>query len=789
MRHTGRFLLPFLAAGAIGAALLPAVAASADATGTLTQLTGFHQCLVDKSAGYVFLSEGTSSGDLVYGTLSTASGIVVTDLSGNYVTTLDSGDGVEGLALSPDGGTLYAALGSKGAVDVIATSSLTSSAEYSLPSASDIPYSLAVEAGKLWVSYNPKLGSPDGDIGDFDLSQASPTLENQPMGSWYSAPDLAADPSGNGTTLVAVEPDMSPAPAAAYDVSADPATRLGQASDLLDASGNDGCDMENSVTVMPGGTQFAVSCGSDRDANVYSTAGSLAYESSYAGGGGAVSTNASGGLTVVGNTVQGSPDVYVYKSGVSTPVNEFNFGSAEVLTPNGLAMSPDDSELFVVTRSMTGNDPYVLHVFDQPELTRSAISLTGPAQVIVGPSATATLTGSATLSNGTPLPADAALTVTRSGPGGTVTLPSPAIGSDGNFTVTDSGPLTATGTYTYTASYSDASGATAPSTATFAVPAGKYGSNLTMSGPSGTVTYGRKPALKGTLSLGGGSVAGRTITFTRTLSGSTASPTTFSTTTASDGSFTVTDPTVPAIGTYTYTAAFAGDASTNAASTKATVIVARTKPSLTITTSAANYRYNTKITVTANLGATFADRTVSIYATPTGQTKRLLTTAAVNSAGHLAATYTLARTTMFSVSFAGDVHNAPVTATKTVGAQVNIQMQNSGNYTTTAISGISYRVFHSTHLLYAHVTVAPSKANKCAVKLEVQQYDSSTKTWFANHTYGCYWLNSSSALSTSLSLTNAAGAQYRIRADYVQPSSDKTDVNTYGGWMYFKVVK
>ena len=149
MRHRSTALACALTV-ALGLLALPASGARADSSVPLTQLTGFHQIVVDSAAGYVFLSEGVNSASLVTGGNSAAAGsaIVVTDLSGNYVTTLDSGKGAEGLALSADGGTLYAALAEDDAVGVIDTSTLTQTAEYSLGSAVATPYSLALQSGK-----------------------------------------------------------------------------------------------------------------------------------------------------------------------------------------------------------------------------------------------------------------------------------------------------------------------------------------------------------------------------------------------------------------------------------------------------------------------------------------------------------------------------------------------------------------------------------------------------------------------------------------------------------------
>src|SRR5258708_5345425 len=185
---------------------MPAGAAHADSTTSVPQLTSFHQMLVDNSAGYIFLSEGLDSEQLLTDGSNDVSGIVVTNLSGSYVTTLDAGNGVEGLALSPDGKTLYAALAPDSAVAAIDVSSITPTTTTPTQSfydlgAWEVPFDLAIQSGKLWVSFNPMQDSPAGEskIGYFDLSSANPSfvVPAAITDAWYSAPNLAADPGGS----------------------------------------------------------------------------------------------------------------------------------------------------------------------------------------------------------------------------------------------------------------------------------------------------------------------------------------------------------------------------------------------------------------------------------------------------------------------------------------------------------------------------------------------------------------------------------------------------------------
>lgn len=66
-----------------------------------------YQVVADTAHGHLFISQGTfADGQASYSDDS----ILVTNLSGAVVATIPGRDGVEGMALSPDGSTLYAAL-------------------------------------------------------------------------------------------------------------------------------------------------------------------------------------------------------------------------------------------------------------------------------------------------------------------------------------------------------------------------------------------------------------------------------------------------------------------------------------------------------------------------------------------------------------------------------------------------------------------------------------------------------------------------------------------------------
>lgn len=143
-----------LAAGLTTATVGPAGSAVyADDTAALP-LSGYAHLVVDPAHQHVFVSQGAGS-----------AGIVVTDLSGTPITTVAGEQGATGLALSPDGGTLYAALADGGAIAAIDTATLTETARWSTGAGSS-PVSVAVAGGRVWYGYTAawqgrhRLGRP-----------------------------------------------------------------------------------------------------------------------------------------------------------------------------------------------------------------------------------------------------------------------------------------------------------------------------------------------------------------------------------------------------------------------------------------------------------------------------------------------------------------------------------------------------------------------------------------------------------------------------------------------------
>lgn len=662
-----------IAATACAVPLLAVAAgtASAESVSTIPQLTGFHQMVVDTSAspGYIFMAGSDS--------------IVVTDLGGNTITTLASGDGVEGIALSPDGSTLYAALttgtDAVAAISVFPTPTLTTT--YPL-GAGTVPYGLAVQSGKVWVSYSD--GADPGAIGAVDLTAATfqPGAANS---SWASPPDLAADPIDTGV-LVAVQPDATAAMAQTFRTVADSdsATQL-SAQEVLGAAGNT-CSSEHQLAVLPGGSAFIAACGSPQNEEEYSTA-DLAPAHEYDTGSSppaGVAVDAAG-LVAVGTVgTSGSPSaIYVYGSDGSL-LNILTVASPDSLVgANGLAwedMATGGPHLAALTEPLSGGQPYSLAVFGQPTVTTSAITVKGPA----------------------------------------------------------------------------------------------------------TAYAGRRLSLTGTLGFGTGlPPAPTTLQVTRTIAGSATATQLPPVSTGPGGTFSLTD-TPTSTGTYTYAVSYAGSPATFPASASRQVSIVRAPTSLALATGGTNFSYESVIHVTARLGSTFGNRTVSIYARPIGSAgRRLLKTGTVNSSGALTVSYRAARSTTFSAVFGGDSRDTPKTVTRAAYVRARVSASIKGYYASKRIAGVLYRLFRSGAVLDATGSVVPGKHGEC-VRFEVQEFYQGA--WKPNVRTPCVTLSKSSRAAQAFGLNQAdIGYHYRIRAHYIPSAADKANLSAESAWLFLIV--
>jgi len=663
MRHRAKLRVASIITSLGAGALLVLPSAARASTPVSLPITSFYQIVADTAHGHLFISEGSSS----------INHILVTDLTGQQVTTIAGQNGVMGINLSPDGKTLYAALSANHAVTAIDTSTLQQTASYPIGSM-NTPQDVAVQSGKVWVSYATATPAAAA-IGDIDLSAKLPAFQAQPgLGSFYNPPELAADPQDSGF-LVAAVPNLTPAPLASFNTSVDPPT-------VRAALSTANCEQEEDLAVVPGGTELITACGAPYANYRFSTT-DLSEQGSFASTTypSAVAIAANG--TVAVGTKYGDPskpDMYFYAPNGDTPLNTLNFGSSSAgVASRGLAWSADASQLFAVLQDSVGGNTYSLQVIDDPTLAGSTLSLAGPSTAILGKSVA--LTGSLTLTAGGTLPAGTPVTVTRS-----------------------------------------------------------------VSGAADKV---------------------------------------FDLTTAADGSFSLTD-TPPALGHYTYTANYAGSTTVAPAAASHTVAITLKPPALTLTTGRSTVRYLSTVHLTAHLGPTHTNRTVSIYAQTVGSRHRvLLKTGRVNSRGDLTVSYVARHSVMFSVVFAGDAQDGQATVKRMVNVFAKVTMTVRGNYGTRRVGHHTYLLYHRSGHVDVAVTVAPNKHGQCVV-VQVQSYFRGA--WHPNTTTNCALLSSTSHVLGYLTVNQASlNIPYRLRAIYLRSNGDISNLSTAASWHYVLV--
>jgi len=409
------------------------------------------------------------------GTLTIA---IVTNLAGRQVATISGQSGVEGIALSPDGSTLYAALAGRDAVSAINATSLEEMDLYPLGSG-DSPYDVAVQSGRVWVSYRTSAGNFVGSVDPDD----TPGTAFKPLAlpsSFAAAPRLVADPDDSGTLLASV-PGAGIATVVSYDVATSTVTMYNGPTAL------GGCEFPADLAIAPGGGTFIISCESGQQ--VYSTQ-TFAETGRYPSGSGQNAVAIAPDGTIALGT-RGAPNVTVYRPGAKAPVNRFSqAGYLVQLAPSGLAWAGNSATLFavyeypVLRNGGVSSHAFRVFAYQDPSLTASTITLRGTTKAIFGRSVS--LAGRLMLSVGAP-PARSRVTITRRLAGSHVVerwIKTVSAGDYFSLADTSQSP----GTYTYTASYAGTADV-APTTTARRVVITRIPTPLTVSSSARTVNY------------------------------------------------------------------------------------------------------------------------------------------------------------------------------------------------------------------------------------------------------------------------------------------------------------
>lgn len=448
------------AAGVITLAGLPVAPAQAATTTVSLPITTYSHMLIDPAHQHLFFTSGASS-----------TSILVTNYAGQTVATIPNETGATGLALSSDGSTVYAALQGANAISAISTSTLAETTRYATGTGTDPTY-VAYTSGKIWFGYG---AAAQGGIGSIDPSTSPATVTlnavNAAINAWYAAPMLSATSGGE---LVAGEPGQSPIQLASWNVSSGTATVLAPSEDIETASNL------NSMAITPDGTDVVVASGYPYYQQIYqvsdlSAAGS--YPTTFYPE--AVSIASDG--TVAAGTGIGNNEVFIFSPGASTPLNTFTFGD-NWLASDGVAITPDASELFAVTLAGGSGGTPTLNIIPNPEQTApptpdpttTAVTCS-PSTVAIGQPTSCTATVTDTASSGATMPTGTvSFTSDTSGGtlsgGGSCALSAASTAGQASCSLSYTPGQVGSGTQTITGSYGgDTSHATSSGQATITV--------------------------------------------------------------------------------------------------------------------------------------------------------------------------------------------------------------------------------------------------------------------------------------------------------------------------------
>ncbi|MFC4030092.1 YncE family protein [Streptomyces polygonati] len=484
--------------------------------------------------------------------------VEVFDLDGNRVGTIDNLYRSTGMALSPDGGTLYIAQSAGGYIAAVSTTTLETTAAYDLGGGA-IPEHLAFAGGRLWFGYRAFEGN---GIGSLDVGASTPTVNRQPQAPWDdTAPNVLADPADPNKLIVGS--DGGPGALAVFDVSSGTAVQTALTIGILSFT---------DAAVTADGEDVAVASQGAHAVQLYRLPGltledesyftddvplsvAVAPDGSVAAGSWSYSSTPTVGLSVFG------ADDSTPRRTYPTPIDE-----------GGLAWSADGSRLYAVSGggSESGDTDPVLHVLDNPLAATTTIALNPPSAAEAG----TPYTVGGELASAAGFAAGQTVHVTRTDaadPDG-VALPDAAVNAAGTFSFTDT--VTAAGDVSYQLGYDGDR---------YHQPAqGSTSLTVTRSARTDTTLWlrfedrakvGKKLKMQGRLTSALTIPTGATVTITRT-DGTGPGPALVGTRkVAADGTFQITD--VPFVaGPAVYTVSYAGDAAYNGTTVSSTVQVA-----------------------------------------------------------------------------------------------------------------------------------------------------------------------------------------------------------------------
>ncbi|MER6677071.1 Ig-like domain repeat protein [Streptomyces sp. NPDC000983] len=568
-RRSGRLAAALLAAALTGTGLTVAVAPAAHAAASdvvaKLPISSYSALTVDNAHQRVYVADART--DYYYN----SGMIAVYTFDGERVTTISTQQHVSGLALSADGGTLYA--GGRDWIYQVDTTTYALST-FSSASTDTCGRSVAHSGGRLYFTtpYSQYYAQCDSAQTYLDSSLGRT--------NWQDTGKLQLE-SGPGDRMLMGQPLHAGAAnpfVTVYDTGGSTLVR-NAARRFADADGKGALNLKD-LAFSADGEKVAVADAAygHRLLNTADLSDAAeGYPALPAGAtASAVAFSGDGKYVARGASASGAtPDLLVQPAdpGDSTAPLEFAFEGSldgDRVAPRGMEWSADGSRLFTVTTNAAGSQ-YWLHVIQPPAVqydVRLAETLThSPAQAVAGEP----LSVRGRLEHDGPAPAEPLkVTATRTDANGTHDLGAFTVKADGSYTVLDEPDLI--GDATYTVSYLGDLTHRPATDVTHTVSVGKAPASIALTAPA-EASLATGVEITGTFTAQGKALPDRAVLKvqrTDRLGTGTLS----SVTVAADGTFTLND--IPrARRANTYTVSWPGDDLHQAATASATVTVTR----------------------------------------------------------------------------------------------------------------------------------------------------------------------------------------------------------------------
>jgi hypothetical protein len=215
------------------------------------------------------------------------------------------------------------------------------------------------------------------------------------------------------------------------------------------------------------------------------------------------------------------------------------------------------------------------------------------------------------------------------------------------------------------------------------------------------------------------------------------------------------------------------------------------KGTVTIHSSATTTTYGHAVTITAHLGTSSSNHTLSIYRRPaSGGSWSLVKRGTVNSSHNLAVSVKPANDTVYHVVWAGDTAHAVTTSTATrVNVRVIMHAPALGGYATSS----GYRLYHYTTACSgaAHngcptfgMSASPVQKNRPFTFVVQAHFSSGWKTV----AHGSYSSGSTGKIAVKIYYGNSGVVGYSQRF-HVSMATDATNLGATSAWTYFRVTK